>query len=200
MDVRVEQGDLTLLGSNGTPVRFANFRYDAQEPHRRLDAARRHHPGQRPLHPRAVRRPRRSRRARHGNFLDGEWADGVDAFPSGDGTAGGDFRFSLNVLPGDVNRNGFVSSTDFGRHTRRSRFHRTASRPGTAPALSPPFHDVNGDGIITNADLTSVYARMGRAAGPGPGALPLAAPDGGRRRVLADAGPRVEGSMARMRS
>jgi uncharacterized repeat protein (TIGR03803 family) len=35
--------------------------------------------------------------------LDGDWADGVSIFPSGDGSPGSNFLFSFDVLPGDVN-------------------------------------------------------------------------------------------------
>jgi hypothetical protein len=46
-----------------------------------------------------------------GLALDGEWENGGDAFPSGDGAAGGDFRFSFSALAGDMNRDARV---DFG--------------------------------------------------------------------------------------
>jgi hypothetical protein len=35
-----------------------------------------------------------------GTQFDGEWDNGRDAYPSGDGAAGGDFHFRLNLLPG----------------------------------------------------------------------------------------------------
>lgn len=35
--------------------------------------------------------------------LDGEWVNG-NSLTSGDGTAGGDFIYRFNVLPGDVDR------------------------------------------------------------------------------------------------
>ena len=57
-----------------------------------------------------------------GNRLDGDWVNptwsppsapsGGDAWPSGDGTAGGDFQFRINVLPGDVNQDGTVNVAD----------------------------------------------------------------------------------------
>jgi hypothetical protein len=50
---------------------------------------------------------------RAGAALDGEWtADRGGTFRSGNGTAGGDFRFRFNVLPGDANRNGSVLGND----------------------------------------------------------------------------------------
>ena len=52
-----------------------------------------------------------------GNRLDGEWTNPTSTtqsssstYPSGNGTAGGDFLFRFNVLPGDANR---------GRHGER---------------------------------------------------------------------------------
>ncbi len=41
-----------------------------------------------------------------GASLDGDWTDGVSTYPSGDGAAGGDFKFTFNVLPGDANQDG----------------------------------------------------------------------------------------------
>ena len=37
-----------------------------------------------------------------GQALDGDWTTGTSAFPSGNGAAGTDFMFGLNVLPADV--------------------------------------------------------------------------------------------------
>jgi hypothetical protein len=54
-----------------------------------------------------------------GNLLDGEWTNPIhpsspgDAFPSGDGSPGGNFAFNIRVLPGDVNRNGAVNVYDY---------------------------------------------------------------------------------------
>jgi hypothetical protein len=46
--------------------------------------------------------------------LDGDWTTGVSTFAqgSGDGTPGGDFNYLFNVLTGDVNNNGTVSTGD----------------------------------------------------------------------------------------
>ena len=55
-----------------------------------------------------------------GNHLDGEWDNPAarsdvssDTFPSGDGSAGGDFYFQLSVQPGDANRDGVVDGADY---------------------------------------------------------------------------------------
>jgi hypothetical protein len=48
-----------------------------------------------------------------GLMLDGEWTDNVSPGSSGNGTAGGDFRFKVNILPGDVDGDGDVQNDDF---------------------------------------------------------------------------------------
>ena len=47
------------------------------------------------------------------NVFDGDWFDKTSAFPSGDGRAGGAFRFGVNVLPGDVDGNNVVGIGDY---------------------------------------------------------------------------------------
>jgi hypothetical protein len=88
-----------------------------------------------------------------GNRLDGEWTNPASTddpaggvFPSGDGEPGGNFTFRLNILPGDINRNGSVTGADytiwadnFGKWN------------GTATYQQG---DLNGDGYVTGADYT----------------------------------------------
>ena len=52
-------------------------------------------------------------------ILDGDWtnpasttATSGSAYPSGNGTAGGNFNFRFNVLPGDANQDGLVNISD----------------------------------------------------------------------------------------
>jgi len=100
------------------------------------------------------------------NPLDGEWTNpattpnptpggGADTFPSGDGTAGGRFRFRLNVLPGDVNRSGGILGNDvtFVRNAQ-------GFAPGTG-LYDTPFLDVNGSGGILGNDVTFTRNRQG---------------------------------------
>jgi len=47
-----------------------------------------------------------------GQALDGEWENGLTVGASGNGVAGGDFRFRFNVLPGDIDRNGRTNIFD----------------------------------------------------------------------------------------
>ena len=91
--------------------------------------------------------------------LDGDWQSGADAFPSGDGTAGGDFRFQANVLPGDTSRNGSVVASDAS--DVKPRFFRTATNPGPdGPTQYSAFYDVDGSGAIIAADFSEVKRRF----------------------------------------
>jgi hypothetical protein len=85
--------------------------------------------------------------------LDGEWADGAHAYPSGDGMPGGDLRMRLNVLPGDTNRNGTVSVLDYLQVQRLAKLRRSAASPGTGPLQYSPFADADGDGTIGTRDV-----------------------------------------------
>jgi hypothetical protein len=92
--------------------------------------------------------------------LHGDSPNGADAYSSGDGAEGDDFRFQLNVLPGDVDRDGRVSTTDLYRvHARLSR---SAAGPfsGQGWAYSPMF-DIDGDGVIGPRDYLTVRAKLG---------------------------------------
>ena len=93
-----------------------------------------------------------------GTPLDGEWANGADAYPSGDGVPGGDFDFRLNVVAGDVNRNGVVLADDFSEVRRK--FFSTAANPGAGPAAYSIFHDVNGSASILADDFSDVKRRF----------------------------------------
>ncbi len=92
-----------------------------------------------------------------GDALDGEWTNGVSTYPSGDGTAGGDFNFAFNVLPGDANQDGIVNSQDIA--------FASSSWLGGGPV-----GDTNADGIINSQDLALIasnwLAKLPAAAGP----------------------------------
>jgi len=79
-------------------------------------------------------------------------------FPSGDGTAGGDFRFRVNVLPGDAFRDGVVNAIDAA--AVRTRLRQRAV--GGAPRYSL-FCDLDGDGRIGVWDEMLVRQRLGHA-------------------------------------
>jgi len=93
-----------------------------------------------------------------GNALDGEWADGISMCGSGDGQAGGDFVYRLNVLPGDVDQNGEVRSSDVIKVRRRG------NTAWGDPEYSP-HSDVDGSGEIRSSDVIKVR-RLGNTALP----------------------------------
>ena len=84
-----------------------------------------------------------------GNRLDGEWTDNASTWPSGDGAAGGDFRFRLNVLAGDVDQSGEVRSSDTIKVRRKSN-----TVPGDADYSV--FYDVDGSGEMRSSDTIKV--------------------------------------------
>ncbi|HEV2292993.1 MAG TPA: zinc-dependent metalloprotease family protein [Tepidisphaeraceae bacterium] len=130
----------------------------------------------------------------NGNALDGEWtnppetnpvtAGGADTYPSGNGTPGGDFAMRLNVLPGDVTRDGEVVGNDV-----------TSVRlnQGYLPGQSgyTIFRDVTGDGEIIGNDVTAVRFRQGIVLPAGTPTVPLAAPETTERRSLFSTGASI---------
>jgi hypothetical protein len=115
-------------------------------------------------------------RDRLGRPIDGEWAGGADAYPSGDGTPGGDFVFSFNVLPGDVNRDGVVDARDVT--DVRSRLFSRAT-PGGSPSRYAALDDVNGSGLTDVLDYAQVRARQQTKLPAPPVPAPAGMPVGG---------------------
>jgi hypothetical protein len=95
-----------------------------------------------------------------GNALDGEWTGEADSFPSGNGAAGGDFSFRINVLPGDVDGTTSVDVLD----TLFARL-RVGQQEGQ-PDYGLQF-DVDGDGQIDVFDVLFVRLRVGQTTPPG---------------------------------
>ena len=92
-------------------------------------------------------------------YLDGEWVNGADAYDSGDGAPGGDFRFQLNALRGDVDGDGRVAAADLYR--LRARLSRRASEPfSAADSAYSPLYDLGGDGRIDTRDVTALRASL----------------------------------------
>ena len=96
--------------------------------------------------------------------LDGEWTNppaigGVgDTYPSGNGTAGGDFNFRIFVLRGDATGDGQVNALDLADVKRR-----LARRPGdgvTGAGAYSIFSDITMDGQINALDLAAVKQRL----------------------------------------
>jgi hypothetical protein len=84
-------------------------------------------------------------------LLDGEWQNGVSTV-SGNNEPGGDFRFRLNVLPGDVDQSGEVDDLDasiLGAH-----WHQQAD-------ATWEMGDFNGDGKVNDKDAAILAAHWG---------------------------------------
>jgi len=106
-----------------------------------------------------------------GEPLDGEWSNGADSFPSGNGVAGGPFIFRLNSLPADGDRSGKVDTKD-GIGVRQK-----LSPVPSAIAYSP-FFDFNGDSRIDATDGAAVQANLFKSLPAGEPVLPtLLVPD-----------------------
>ena len=91
-----------------------------------------------------------------GNALDGEWQNGVSTM-SGDGAAGGDLEFALNVVAADQDRNGTVGTGDLqivlSNFTRSVPVGRFSEGDYAGPGGVP-------DGVVGTADLAGVLARF----------------------------------------
>ena len=83
-----------------------------------------------------------------GNALDGEFTS-RQTDPSGDGTAGGQFNFFFNVLPGDADSSGQVNTIDaisvFASNTQ-------------AVSATNFRRDINGSGQVNTIDAISLFA------------------------------------------
>jgi hypothetical protein len=90
-------------------------------------------------------------------LLDGEWTTGK-SFPSGNGAAGGSFRFRFDVLPGDVDHSGDVLASDYSGVKKK--FFANTTTPGTGDAAYSVFYDVDGSGIILANDFSEVKKRF----------------------------------------
>jgi len=153
-DVDVQMGDLSLSGVNTTAYTFSAFSYDSNtytatwtlsqtlgkdKMFIDLDAD-----GIDPV------------RDVSDNVLDGEWTDSTSTYNSGNGTAGGDFQFRFNVLPGDGNASNSVSIIDpmLGNMLK-------GKQAGDQDYNAR--YDVDGDGVITSTDCSLMYSRLGHS-------------------------------------
>jgi hypothetical protein len=152
-DVSVHEADLSVSGVNTTALQFSGFEYDSNlrtavwtlaapiakdkllidldadglDPVKDLDEA---------------------------NVLDGEWTNGSSTYDSGNGTAGGDFEFRFNVLPGDVNASNGVNMGD--ALLVASQIGKSAGDSGYNIR-----YDLDGNGVIQSADVYAVQQRVG---------------------------------------
>jgi hypothetical protein len=92
--------------------------------------------------------------------LDGEWFNSsppmppFDTFPSGNGTAGGDFNFIFRVLPGDIDRNGIVSTSDF--NVWKSNFGQMGK--------GVLFGDLDGNNLVSTSDFNAWKSFFGKTS------------------------------------
>lgn len=94
-------------------------------------------------------------------YLDGEWSNGGDAYPSGNGVGGGDFLFRANILPGDADRNtARVATSDI--NFVKARLNRSSSEAAPPPGLQPytPFADIDASTRIATVDINGTKARL----------------------------------------
>jgi hypothetical protein len=90
-----------------------------------------------------------------GNAMDGQWTTG-QSFPSGNGTAGGNFQFRINVLPGDYDGNGRVLATTDANQVLL----RLGARIGQSNYSV--FADFDGNGrILATSDANFVLLHLG---------------------------------------
>jgi hypothetical protein len=89
-----------------------------------------------------------------GVALDGTWANGTSAFPTGGNAPGTDFNYDVNVLPGDVAQTGGPVNIQDVIKTRNLQ--------QTAPGVGAysPFYDVDGSGSINVLDVIDVRNRQ----------------------------------------
>lgn len=89
---------------------------------------------------------------RDGNLLDGDWTDSLSTV-SGNGSAGGDFEFRFNVLPGDVLGQDLLDYNNL-YHI----YYREGSDTSHSAYLAKA--DVDGDGLIESSDRETVSNNM----------------------------------------
>jgi hypothetical protein len=82
----------------------------------------------------------------NGAGISGTFTTSSSAFPSGNGLAGSTFDFFFNVLPGDGNRDGIVSSSDTAAV-------KTLANARETRAGYSPYFDYEGAGIINSIDM-----------------------------------------------
>ena len=75
-------------------------------------------------------------------------------------TAAGGASVRVNVLPGDVNRDGRVNAMDMAQV--RAKMQTSTANPGAGSRRYSVFHDVSGDGRINERDVLIVRANQGK--------------------------------------
>jgi hypothetical protein len=151
-DVHVQMNDLSLSAVNSTSFAFQHFFYDAFEKVATWTLAA-------PLPTDIYLMDLNSGRLDpvrdlDGYVLDGEWTNNSDTYPSGNGSARGDFEFTFRVMPGDVNQSAEVELTDHS-------FTNGRIGESTTTANYSAFADVDGSGVIESQDADEVWSALG---------------------------------------
>ena len=173
-NVNVVQGDLALVGVNVSNYGFSAFSYDAGT--HRATWTLTANLGRDKLLLDLNGSTAGAVTDVSGNRLDGDWTNptwnppsapvGGDAWPSGNGTAGGDFQFRINVLPGDTNQSGTVDVSDLA--VLAAHYRQSYSGWGNA--------DFNSDGVVNVQDLAVLAANYRQALPVGEPTPPTPAP------------------------
>jgi hypothetical protein len=135
-DVMVGMNDLTVTGKDGAAYPVRDFRYE-------VDTATAVWTLANPIGSDAVSIRLSSVVDFSGVALDGD----------ANGRAGGTFRSSYQVLPGDVDQDGRVDMADLAG----AQWHASV----LGDAAYSLAHDVNGDGRIDSSDFTAIMSRLG---------------------------------------
>ncbi|MHB1037111.1 MAG: Ig-like domain-containing protein [Pirellulales bacterium] len=105
--------------------------------------------------------------------LDGEWTNpasptdtGTDTYPSGNGTAGGNFVFRFRTLPCDANQDGSVDIFDVAS---------VQASYGQDHGMMPDQGDFDGNGTVDIFDVALLQVAYGSTLAP-PAPMPAAAP------------------------
>jgi hypothetical protein len=152
-DVYIDEADLSISGINVLAYDFSDFHYDPRaclatwtlsndidKDRLRLDLDAN---GINPIRDLDL------------NILDGDWTNNVSTV-SGNGTAGGDFEFNLNVLPTDVNNTANVTYHDYV-HIRQ-----LDGKSTTSPGYIAK-RDIDGSGTINSTDWQEALDRASEA-------------------------------------
>ncbi|MBN1851160.1 MAG: choice-of-anchor J domain-containing protein [Pirellulales bacterium] len=96
-----------------------------------------------------------------GNALDGEWVNGLSIYPSGDRLSGGDFQFHINLVPGDVNRDGTLNQRDIEAFIN----HWGSATVGMSADGMIRHGDLNFSGTTDDADWRFISQAWTKAGG-----------------------------------
>jgi hypothetical protein len=173
-DVKVGQGDLHVYGVNQATYAIAGFSYNSTNYIATWTLAA-------PIGDDKVLIDLADTVSNLNGSLDGEFVNGANEFPSGDGVGGGRFKFQFNVLPGDANQDGSVFGNDLVL-VRNAQF--------TTPDLAAysVFDDIDGSGTIFGNDVVVTRNQQFHVLPAGTPVVPAA-----------PAAPAPRGPMARIR-